>query len=61
MVPESWLLYRCKTIKFLREPKDVGIKPEDDLFQGLRIWETLDFQFLGGGARELILVHMQQC
>ena len=28
MEPESQLLYRCKIVKFLREPKDVGIKPE---------------------------------
>ena len=60
MVPESWLLYKFKTVKFLREPKDVGIKPGDDLFQGLRIWENLNFQFLRDGARELVLVHTQQ-
>ena len=28
MVPESRLLYRCKRVKFLREPKVLGTKPE---------------------------------
>ena len=50
MVPESWLPFKCKTVRLLRTPNNEGIEPERLLYWKLK--EKSDFKFPISGGME---------